>query len=83
MNVTWFNLMKNRIARDIFAFVNKDGIGYFPINLQKINFKRENFIRQYGRKISTQFTLQINDIVKNTPIFVDVKMKINIHILKV
>jgi predicted secreted hydrolase len=76
MNVTWGNLIKNRTEEDIFAVINKDGMDYFPINPQNINFKREKFIRQYGRKVSTEFSLKINDNVNDIPISVDVKMKI-------
>jgi len=79
-NVTWANLMKNKIQGQLFAILNKDLQGFYSVNPENISLKFDKFIRDHGRKIPTILNLKINDIVKNIPISVDVSMEIkNIH----
>jgi len=79
-NVTWAYLMRNRTQGEIFAILNKDNQGYYPINPENISFTRNNFIRSHGRKIPSKLNLKIKDIAKDIPISIDVTMEIkNMH----
>jgi len=70
------NVMKNTKEGKIGVVINKEGDEYFSINQEKINFKKSNYIRSHGRKIPNNFSFQIEDIVKDTPIIVDVDIEI-------
>ncbi len=74
LNVTWANMVKKNSRGELMAVVNQKNKGYFTINPENINFKPDKFIRNYGRKMPTSFTIQIDDIVNNIPINIDVKM---------
>jgi len=79
-NIIWANTVKTAKRSEILAVASKDKNGFFNINPENIRFKVEKFIRVRGRKIPACFTLQIDDVVNDTPIKVDVKMKSeNIH----
>ena len=78
--VTWANIVKKSSKGELLAVVNQDNKGYFTINPENIHFKPDKFIRNYGRKMPTSFTLQIDEVVDNIPIHIDVKMVVkNIH----
>ena len=80
LNVVWANIMKTSSEGKLLAVVNQDNRGYFAINSENIHFNTDKFIRNYGRKMPTSFTLQIDDIVEGIPIQIDVKMEVkNIH----
>ena len=83
-SVSWANIMKTSSKAELIAVINQDGNGYYPINPKNIYFKPKRFIRRNRRKITTRFIIKINDVVKGTPIQVDVKMEAHkIHYNKV
>lgn len=76
LNVVWANVMNTSSEEELIAVVNQDNRGYFTINPKNIHFKPDKFIRNYGRKMPTSFTLQIDDVVNDIPIYVDIKMEV-------
>jgi hypothetical protein len=79
-NLTWANIIKSSKRSEILAILNEDRDGYFNIDPKNIHLKTEGSTRIRGRKSPTIFSLQIEDIVKNTPIKIDIKMESeNIH----
>jgi len=76
LGIVWANVINTSSEEELLAVVNQDNQGYFPIDSKNIYFNSNKFIRNYGRKMPTSFTLKIDDIVNNTPIFVDLKMDV-------
>ncbi len=76
LNVVWANVINTSSEEELLAVVNQDNQGYFAINPKNIHFNADKFIRNYGRKMPTSFTLQIDDIVNDIPIHVDIKMDV-------
>ena len=80
LNLVWANIMKTSSGGELLAVVNQDKKGFFAINPENIHFKSNTFIRNYGRKMPTSYTIQIDDDVNDIPINVDVNMVVkNIH----
>ena len=75
-NVVWANVINTSSEEEILAVVNQDNKGYFATNPKNIHFITDKFIRHYGRKMPTNFTLKIDDIVNGIPIYVDIKMNV-------
>jgi len=80
LNLVWANIMKTCSEGELLAVLNQDNQGFFAINPENIHFKSNKFIRNYGRKMPTSYTIQIDDVVNDIPINVDVNMAVkNIH----
>ena len=80
LNLVWANIMKTSSGGELLAVVNQDKKGFFAINPENIHFKSNTFIRNYGRKMPTSYTIQIDDVVNDIPINADVNMVVkNIH----
>lgn len=78
--LTWAKVSKKSSKGEFFAVVNQYNKGYLILNSEKINFKVDNFIRNHGRKMPTSYSLLINDVVNDIPIYIDVNMDVkNIH----
>lgn len=76
LGIVWANVINTSSEEELLAVVNQDNQGYFPIDPKNIYFNSNKLVRNYGRKMPTSFTLKIDDIVNNTPIFVDLKMDV-------
>lgn len=74
MNVVWADIVKRTSEEVIVAVVNQDNQRYITINPKNIRFKPDKFIRNYGRKMPSSFTFQIDDNENDIPIHVDVEM---------
>jgi len=80
LTLTWARFSKKSSNGEFLAVLNQDNQGYFNINPESIYFKLDNYIRNYGRKMPTSYTLKIDDVVNDIPIHVDVNMEVkNIH----
>jgi hypothetical protein len=75
LNVSWAKIMKTSSEGESLVVINQDNQGYFAVNPENIYFKPDKFIRDHGRKTPTSFTFQIDDVVKDVPIHVNVKME--------
>jgi len=80
LNVAWVKIANKYTKGELIAVINQDNKGFYTINPENIHFKPDKFIRNYGRKMPTNFTIKIDDVVNGIPIKVDVKMDVkNIH----
>lgn len=73
-NVVWAKIEKSSKREEIYAVVNKDNNSFYVIDPNKITVVFDKFVRNHLRKTPTAITVQIDDIVNDTPITVDVSM---------
>ena len=82
-NLVWVNIVKTPNRSQIIAIANKDKDGYLNIEPKNIHFKIEKNTKFKRKKIPTSFSLQIEDVIKDTTIKVEAKMELkNIHYSK-
>ena len=76
LNAVWAKIEKSSGNYKLYIVVNRDDDGFYHINPKQVSLTFDTFIRSHLHKIPTRIYLKIDDVVKTTPIHVDVTMEV-------
>ena len=74
-NLVFAKIIKSGKKYEILTVINKDQNGFYNISPEKIDFESKKFVRKRRKKIPSEFSLKINETVKNSEIIVDLDLK--------